>query len=115
MKAIACGLKGDGGRIVAGKDQLRRGKPNGGTATGLFFKEWSGGCHGLVVLDEYERGREYSEKASAHCLAGKIDEMRHRLRHDGPLVAAVELEITVGDPSVVQGLMESGVHPGIEG
>jgi hypothetical protein len=52
MKAIASGLKGDGGRIVAGKDQLRRGKTHGGTATGLFFKEWNGGCHCSVVLDE---------------------------------------------------------------
>ena len=52
MKAIARGLKGDGGRIVAGRNQLRRGKANGGTATVLFFKEWSYGFHGLVVLDE---------------------------------------------------------------
>ena len=109
MKTIACGLKGDGGSIVAGKDHLWRGKTHRGTATGLFFKEWSGGFHGLIVLNEY------SGKASSHRLAGEIDEMRHRLRHDGPLVAAVELEIPVGDPSVVQGLMEGGVHPGIEG
>ncbi len=114
MKAIACGLKGDGGRIIAGKNHLRRGKPNGGTATGLFFKEWNGGCHGLVVLDEYERGREYSGKASAHCLAGKTDETRHRLHHNGPLVATVELEIPVSDPGVVQGLMEGCIHSGIE-
>jgi hypothetical protein len=52
MKAIACGLKDDAGSIVAGKDQLRRGKTHDGTATGLFFKDWSGGFHGLVVLDE---------------------------------------------------------------
>jgi hypothetical protein len=52
MKAIACGLKGDGGSILAGKDHLRCGKTHSGTATGLFFKEWSGGFHGLVVLDE---------------------------------------------------------------
>jgi hypothetical protein len=52
MKAIACGLKDDAGSIVAGKDQLRRGKTHDGTATGLFFKEWSYGFHGLVVLDE---------------------------------------------------------------
>ena len=109
MKAIACGLKGDGGSILAGKDHLRRGKTHSGTATGLFFKEWSGGFHGLVVLGEY------SGKTSSHRLAGKIDEMRHRLRHDGPLVAAVELEIPVSDPGVVQGLMEGGVHSGIEG
>ena len=109
MKSIACGLKCDGGSIVAGKDQLWRSKPHRGTATVLFFKEWSGGFHGLVVLGEY------SGKASAHCFAREFDKMRHRLSHDGPLVAAVELEIPVGDPGVVQGLMEGGVHPGIEG
>ena len=109
MKAIACGLKCDGGSIVAGKDQLWRGKTNSGTTTDLLFKEWSGGCHGLVVLGEY------SGKTSSHRLAGEIDEVRHRLRHDGPLVAAVELEIPVSDPGVVQGLMEGGVHSGIEG
>ena len=109
MKAIACGLEGDSVSIVAGKDHLWRGKTHRGTATGLFFKEWSGGFHGLIILNEY------SGKASAHRLARESDEVRHRLRHDGPLVAAVELEITVGDPSVVQGLMEGGVHPGIEG
>ena len=109
MKSIACGLKCDSVSIVAGKDQLWRSKTHRGTTTGLFFKEWSSGFHGLVVLDVY------SGKASAHCLAGKIDEVRHRLRHDGPLVAAVELEIPVSDPGVVQGLMEGGVHPGVEG
>ncbi len=110
MKAITCGLKGDAGSIVAGKDHLRRGKPNGGTATGLFFKEWSYGFHGLVVLDEYERGREYSGKASAHCFGGKTDEMRPRLCHDGPFVTTIELERSVSDPGVVQGLMEDGAH-----
>jgi hypothetical protein len=50
MKAIACRLKGDGSSIVAGKDHLRSGKPHGGTATGLFFKDWNGGFHGLEII-----------------------------------------------------------------